>query len=138
MGDKAEVKKLLNNLGYLYCKTGDSKASAKYYRELQRESVHDDLFLGTSYYGLALADIESGKSDSALRNAEKAVSILNKPALQGDYAIALRVLGDVRRFGKEYSLSKECYTKAIPILEKYGEDEDLELARKGLNAQDDK
>lgn len=137
LGDKAEVKKLLNNLGYLNCKTGDFKAAAKYYRELQRESEHDNLFLGTSLYGLAIVDIESGKPDSALRNAEKAVSVLDKPALQLDYAIALRVLGDVRRFRKEYTLSKECYTKAIPILEKYGEEEDLELARKGFKAPDE-
>ena len=136
IGDIAEVRKLLNNLGDLNFKMEKLSAAAKYYRELQRLSAHDDLFLGMSYYGLALTGIAGNKPDRALRNAEKAVAILNKPVSQLDYGIALRVLGDVRRFRKEYSLTRECYSKAIPILEKYGEEEDLELARRGMAALD--
>ncbi len=138
IGDVNETRKLLSNLGYLNYRMNKYSVAAKYYRELAGMSSAEKLFLGTAYSGLSMVSLELNKFDSALKNSEKAVSVLDHPGTRADYAIALRVLGDVRRRRGEFSLSRECYNRAIPVLKEYVEKEDLELALKGLEDLDKK
>lgn len=138
IGDVNETRKLLSNLGYLNYRMNKYSVAAKYYRELAGMSSAEKLFLGTAYSGLSMVSLELNKFDSALKNSEKAVSVLDNPGTRADYAIALRVLGDVRRRRGEFSLSQECYNRAIPVLKEYMEKEDLELALKGLEDLDEK
>ena len=99
--DISETRTILNNLGYLNYRMDNYVSSSKFYRELLRLSADEDFWRGTAYYGLALTDVGLEKPDKALRNADKAVSILDKPDFRLDFGIALRVLGDVRRYRKE-------------------------------------
>jgi len=136
ISDISETKNLLSNLGYLNYRMGNYPSGIKYYKELVKLSVQDKIFTGAAYSGLSLIDIELDHFDSALQNAEKAVSILDVSPLAGDYAVCLRILGDVRLARKEYSYAEDCYHRTIPILRKYQENEDLELALEGLKKLD--
>ena len=128
--DISETRTILNNLGYLNYRMDNYVSSSKFYRELLRLSADEDFWRGTAYYGLALTDVGLEKPDKALRNADKAVSILDKPDFRLDFGIALRVLGDVRRYRKEQVIA------GITLQADYGKQEGGSIYAKKIPLKD--
>jgi len=134
LDDVINLRKILNNLGYLNLNMKNNSSAIRYYKELLRYSNNEAFFLSLAYSGLASVNLSETKFDLALHYCNESIDVLSNTQLKGDYAISLRILGEIRMAMKEYGAAEKCFKEAIPLLKEYQEEEDLELAERALKS----
>ena len=127
IGDLCESKKLLNNLGYINVVLENYIQSIKLYKDLIKISRNDEFYLGSSYSGLSEIYFKLKQLNKAYKNSERAREIFEYTNYELDYAISLRIQGDILCAKKDYPASEECYLKALPLLIKNKEDQEVGL-----------
>ena len=132
IGEIDSIRDVLNNLGYLNYQRKEYKSSMRYYKELLGVSARDAFFLSTAYSGLASVYLRLEDLEAAFRNSEKAFELIKAENESVEYAISLRVLGDVSMARKNYIKARQYYEESIPILKENKEGEELECAHEGL------
>ncbi len=126
-----------NNMGFFFAALGEHERALECYRSLQVLSLRMGTrrWLALALAGIADASLALGNRPAALTAATEALQVSSEVGESVELAVSLRAAGEAYLANGDWRKAKDCFSRGIPLLEKYIElddQEDKQRAARGL------
>jgi tetratricopeptide (TPR) repeat protein len=134
--DETYIAYFLNNMGFFHSVLGEHDQALKSYESLRviAARMGNRRMLALSYAGLADALLALGDRERALSDAQESVQLSERVGAGMELGVGLRSLGEVHLACGNLAAARQCFSRSIPLLEKFIElddQEDLKRAQIG-------